>query len=603
MLTRVFNIKLIPTAVLTLLFCAAIANAQGTSFTYQGKFSNAGNPATGSFDMQFKVFDALTDGTQQGATVTNPAVQATAGIFTVELDFGDGVFDGTARYLEICVRPAGSPDPYTVLAPRQSITSTPYAMHSMKAAAADGLSAACVNCVTGGQVQSIDGAQITGAVSGSQISGEIPPESVPTGSSNYIQNAVAGLRPGKPTAPRAPQEGSFDLTGDGKLGGSLVVNGLMGVGTADPQTKLEVLTASGNYGFTHTDGAIKVSSYVGGSASGATGGWLGTSSNHFFHFFTNNGQPRLTIDTIGNVGIGTATPGFKLDVFSSGSTAIVGKSTFSSGVGVYGESSQFNGVRGVASNVNHGAVVGVHNSAGIGVLGQSNGIGIFGNSLGGGPGVYGESAQFNGVRGLAHNINHGGVVGLHDGGGTAVFGTSAGTGVFGESTSATGVGGHFRNLGGGKALRVDGTGVIGVLEISGGSDLAEHFEVVEEARPGMVVAIDLVKTGKLALARGAYNRRVAGIISGANNLSAGMILAGVKQSKESMPIALSGRVWVYCDAARQAIRPGDLLTTSTTPGHAMKVINYRRAQGAIIGKAMTGLKSGRGLVLVLVSLQ
>ena len=234
MLTRVLNRKLIPTAVLVLLLCTQSAIAQGTAFTYQGKLSDGGNPATGSFDMQFKMFDALTDGTQQGTTVANPAVQATAGIFTVELDFGAGVFDGSARYLEVCVRPAGSPDPYTVLAPRQSITSTPYATHSMKAAAADGLSAACVNCVTGGQVQSIDGAQITGAVSGSQISGEIPPESVPTGSNNYIQNAtIARARTGKTGAPLAPQPGGFDLTDDGILGGKLIVGGRAGIGFSD----------------------------------------------------------------------------------------------------------------------------------------------------------------------------------------------------------------------------------------------------------------------------------------------------------------------------------------------------------------------------------
>ena len=68
-----------------------------------------------------------------------------------------------------------------------------------------------------------------------------------------------------------------------------------------------------------------------------------------------------------------------------------------------------------------------------------------------------------------------------------------------------------------------------------------------------------------------------------------------------MPVALSGRVWVYCDATRNPIQPGDLLTTSATPGHAMKVTNHTKAQGAIIGKAMTRLKSGRGLVLVLVT--
>jgi hypothetical protein len=82
-----------------------------------------------------------------------------------------------------------------------------------------------------------------------------------------------------------------------------------------------------------------------------------------------------------------------------------------------------------------------------------------------------------------------------------------------------------------------------------------------------------------------------------------MVLPDVVASDKSRPVALSGRVWVYCDANANPIKPGDLLTTSNVPGHAMKVRNYSRAQGAVIGKAMTGLKSGKGLVLVLVSLQ
>ena len=69
------------------------------------------------------------------------------------------------------------------------------------------------------------------------------------------------------------------------------------------------------------------------------------------------------------------------------------------------------------------------------------------------------------------------------------------------------------------------------------------------------------------------------------------------------PVALTGRVWCYVDADAAAVEPGDLLTTSDVPGHAMKVTDHARAQGAIVGKAMTRLKQGRGLVLVLVSLQ
>jgi hypothetical protein len=68
-------------------------------------------------------------------------------------------------------------------------------------------------------------------------------------------------------------------------------------------------------------------------------------------------------------------------------------------------------------------------------------------------------------------------------------------------------------------------------------------------------------------------------------------------------VALSGRVYVKADATPAAIRPGDLLTTSERPGHAMKVADHTRSQGAILGKAMSALKEGTGFVLVLVTLQ
>jgi len=73
--------------------------------------------------------------------------------------------------------------------------------------------------------------------------------------------------------------------------------------SARPHRKpgFNVKTATGFYGFTHTDGAITVGSYVGGGSSGAFGGWLGTQSNHKLFFFTGNGQPTMTVDTTGNV--------------------------------------------------------------------------------------------------------------------------------------------------------------------------------------------------------------------------------------------------------------------------------------------------------------
>jgi hypothetical protein len=93
------------------------------------------------------------------------------------------------------------------------------------------------------------------------------------------------------------------------------------------------------------------------------------------------------------------------------------------------------------------------------------------------------------------------------------------------------------------------------------------------------------------------------VVSGANGLSAGVELSRNDQREGTVALALTGRVWVRCDATHGAIHAGDLLTTSDRAGYAMAVIDHDRAQGAILGKAMTSLERGTGLVLVLVSLQ
>ena len=141
------------------------------------------------------------------------------------------------------------------------------------------------------------------------------------------------------------------------------------------------------------------------------------------------------------------------------------------------------------------------------------------------------------------------------------------------------------------------------LQITAGSDLAEPFDVTgaEDIEPGMVVAIDPDNVGKLRLTDKAYDRTVAGIVSGANGIRPGVTMQqeGTPAAGE-LPVALTGRVYCWCDASSGPILPGDMLTTSGTPGHAMKVTDYARAQGAILGKAMSSLQSGQGLVLVLV---
>jgi hypothetical protein len=153
-------------------------------------------------------------------------------------------------------------------------------------------------------------------------------------------------------------------------------------------------------------------------------------------------------------------------------------------------------------------------------------------------------------------------------------------------------------------LTVRGNVRVNTLTITGGADLAEPFQMSEERIPeGSVVVIDEENPGHLKQATRAYDTRVAGIISGANGVKAGIALHQEGVIEGGRNVALTGRVYVKADASFGAIKPGDLLTTSDTPGHAMKGTDSTKAQGAILGKAMTALDEGTGLVLVLVSLQ
>jgi hypothetical protein len=119
-----------------LLSLAAAAKAQlvGTAFTYQGQLTSAGAAASGEYDMRFRLFDSLTGGTQLGPLLTfdgaagDPAdITVANGLFMVNLDFGNQ-FAGVPVYLQIATRPHGTTGAYTVLAPRQQLTPTPFAM-------------------------------------------------------------------------------------------------------------------------------------------------------------------------------------------------------------------------------------------------------------------------------------------------------------------------------------------------------------------------------------------------------------------------------------------------------------------------------------------
>src|SRR5208337_2519943 len=126
----IMNMEYLPlmgVALSGLLVTIAPAFAQGTAFTYQGRLNDGGNAAQGTYDLQFTLTDSLIDGNLVAGPMTNTAVSVNNGLFTVVLDFGEGVFRGQALWLEIGVRTNGNSG-FTTLTPRQPLAAVPYAI-------------------------------------------------------------------------------------------------------------------------------------------------------------------------------------------------------------------------------------------------------------------------------------------------------------------------------------------------------------------------------------------------------------------------------------------------------------------------------------------
>ncbi len=128
----------------TILFLIAITSLglsqngwgqMGTVFTYQGRLMDGGVAAEGEYDFEFELYDSAEGNIQVGDTLAKENVGVYAGYFTVQLDFGAGIFEGEPRWLQIGVRPGEFADPntYTPLSPRQEVTPSPYAMYAANA--------------------------------------------------------------------------------------------------------------------------------------------------------------------------------------------------------------------------------------------------------------------------------------------------------------------------------------------------------------------------------------------------------------------------------------------------------------------------------------
>ena len=303
-------------------------------------------------------------------------------------------------------------------------------------------------------------------------------------------------------------------------------------------------------------------------------------------------------------------------------STLSGSATNPDEAGVLGDSSQFEGVRGVSHAKQHGGVVGVNDN----VTGEA-GPGVFGTSKG--TGVWGVSETWMGVYGETKSTTGGaGVQGVHKADGTGVVGkSSGGIGVYGESETHEGVHAQTKSTGTAAmaAYQLNETSESpaffakhagnrtagrfeGDVEVTGdirltNADFAEDFDTneAETIEPGMVVVVG--DEGKVRQSNIAYDKRVAGVISGAGSYRPAIVLDTQPTGPHRKPVALLGKVFCNVDATYAPIEIGDLLTTSATLGHAMKAEDPVRAFGSVIGKALRSHKEGRGLIPILISLQ
>ncbi|HRQ63503.1 MAG TPA: hypothetical protein PKZ76_01325 [Xanthomonadaceae bacterium] len=583
-------ISMLAAMALTLLLSPDNAAAQTpvpSAFTYQGQLKDAGQPATGLYDLRACIYDAMQSPTALACTDDFLDWPVEDGIFTLLLDFGPLPFVGDERVLELAVRRSGSGQGYTVLAPRQPILPTPYALFAL------------------------DGNPGPQGPAGPQ--GPQGPEG-PAGAAGP-QGPEGAVGPGGPIGPQGPQGPQGETGPQGPVGpegpqgppgegdslwqaNGLAIHyslGHVGVGTTVPTAPLDVVgnkarirvfNTDGNQAFSgqldlmgpagpsaalpkylgqlrFVDGSDVPRSLIGYSAV------AGSPTDSGLMLIT-EGETRMTVTGDGRFGFGTKTPGTDFEFRRDGPLTIR--------------------LRGNASNAPVLEMRGTSGNAGSPLARPQGTLRFFDNDAAVSAEISAQQVSTIGSstvrKELRFNVGGEEVMRIRDNGRVGI-GTGAPL----------------------DALHVRGTVRTDVLRIVGGSDLAERFDVASTRDlipvPGMVVSIDPHNPGKLVPSTRAYDRTVAGIISGANGVHSGMIMGQDDSIADGAhPVALTGRVYVMAEAGDQAIEPGDLLTTSDIAGHAARVRDFSRAQGAILGKAMTGLARGeQGMVLVLVSLQ
>jgi len=388
-------------------------------------------------------------------------------------------------------------------------------------------------------------------------------------------------------------------------------NGNVGIGTTSPGAKLDVsgstflqyvtlsdATSYGAISFRETGGSSKGHIGMTGSGSGSTyiGGanafqiWNGQNTPMVFG---TNGSERVRIDASGNVGIGTTTPGYKLDV--------AGRIRSSADGFMFPDGT----VQLTASP--GGTITGVTAGAGLTGGGTSGSVTLTNDDRGSSQNIFKNVANASGTTQFSAGSNSDGIRFAGSNGTSVTFDAATKKVIIDGSTSTPSAGnisaGQFgQNTGGGNYTFPGNVTVNGNIAAKY-QDVAEWVPSSEHLPTGTVVVLDSTKSNQVIASSVSYDTRVAGVISEQPGIALG------ERSANKVLVATTGRVRVKVDATRGPIQVGDLLVTSDVPGMAMKSqpVNMGGIQlhrpGTLVGKALEPLEKGQGTILVLLSLQ
>jgi hypothetical protein len=521
---------------------------------YQGVLmDNNGNPLNATVSITFRLYDKANGGAILWEEI-HSKVTVQNGVFNVLLGSVDTLsvnkFKGKYRWIGVEIGTDGE------MTPRQRIASVPYA-YKVHGLDVDKQGRVGIGTPTPSEeLEVIGNARIDGEL---EVTGEIDPPAIiftPLASAPVEEEGkvyysdsddelyVYDSSTWQPLiGGAAPSGDNYSLDADdGDPEDALYVDGSgkVGIGTTEPDDKLDV------------EGILRI--------SGVSSNWRfmsHVSNGNLYIRDETKGKYRVTIDSSGHVGIGTSTPSARLEIDETkGGTPFKVTTT---GLGGDFSIDEEGRVKILAKGVSGGSS-------------QPPTLQVIGN---------GDDNPFQ-VRSSGET----GLIVRNDG--NVGIGTTIPT----EKLTVKG------NI----LLKSETTGDE-ILELGEGLDYAEGFDVSDhkDIDPGTVLIIDPENTGMLKISDSPYDSKVAGIVAGAGGIGSGVKLGHGRFDKN---VALAGRVFCNVDATDQGIEPGDLLTTSEIPGHAMKATDRNQAHGAILGKAMEKLEKGsRGQILVLVTLQ